>query len=424
MSQVAFHHSRDYTTTHTRVKNMPDRLPNTAVWGILAAMRIGLLTDCYKPGVNGIIRFITMHKRMLEEMGHQVFVLTWGPSHPDDEPGVIRSWGPPFARPGYHLGFGYSRRAEAILQTLDVLHANQPLMSGGMATHYGRRYGIPVVLTCHSRYDLLWETALPILPLSFYRAALRPPMRRITDRCDLVIATTSEAAKVMHDIGVARPIEVIPLGVELAHYRQSRHRLTRDDVGVPEFAPLALYLGRLSPEKNVHFLLEALARPELAHMHLLLVGDGFERRELESCARELGLDGRAHFAGEVPAADIPAYAALADLFVIASQIEMLPIAVLEALAAGLPVVGLDVPWIRPTVEHGTNGLLAQPDVASFAQTWASLAENEPLRARLAAGARAASERYDVRHTTALLVAHYERLVVERRDRRGAGACCG
>lgn len=387
-------------------------------------MRVGLLTDCYKPGVNGIIRFITMHKRVLEEMGHEVFVFTWGPPHPDDEPGVFRSLGLPMPRPGYHFGWKYPRRTEAVLQTLDVLHANQPAMSGWVATRYGQRYSIPVVLTCHSRYDLLWKTTLPILPSAFYRAALRLCLRWITDRCDLVLATTSEAARVMHDLGVARPIETVPLGVELDRYRQPQRHLTRSDIGVPESAPLALFLGRLSPEKNVRFLLETLARPELAQAHLLLVGDGFERKVLESYARTLGLNGRAHCVGEVSAADVPAYVALADFFVTASQIETLCIAVLEALAAGLPIVGLNMPWIQPIVRHGANGLLTQPDAESFAQAWASLAGNPSLRARLAAGARATSEQYDVRRTTALIMAHYERLVAERRARKGAGSCCG
>lgn len=387
-------------------------------------MRIGLLTDCYRPGVNGIVRFITMHKRTLEEMGHEVFVFTWGPPHPDDEPGVFRSPGPPLPRPGYHLGWRYPSRAEAVIQTLDVLHANQPAMSGWVATRYGRRYGIPVVLTCHSRYDLLWKTVMPFLPPSFCRAALRPPMRYITDRCDLVIATTSEAARVMQDLGVMRPIEVIPLGIDLAPYRQPLRRLARSDIGVPESAPLALFLGRLSPEKNVRFLLEVLARPELAHGHLLLVGDGHERGALESQARSLGLNGRAHFVGEVDAADIPAYTALADFFVTASQIEMLPVAILEAFAAGLPVLGPDVPWIRPVVRHGVNGLLVQAEVEAFARAWASLVEDQALRVRLAEGACAASAQYDLKRTTATIVAHYERLQAERRGRRGAGSSGG
>lgn len=387
-------------------------------------MRIGLLTDCYKPGFNGIIRFITMHKRMLEEMGHEVFIFTWGPSHPEDEPGVFRSAGLPLPRPGYYFGWRYPRRAEAVLQTLDVLHANQPMMSGGVALHYGKRYRIPVVLSCHSRYDLLWATVMPFLPPAFCRAALRLPMRWITDRCDLVLATTSEAARVLREIGIVRPIEIIPLGVELERYCEPQKHLSRRDVGVPEAVPLALYLGRLSPEKNARFLLEALARPELAQAHLLLVGDGLERNALESCARQLRLDGRTHFVGQVAAADIPAYTSLADLFVTASKIEMLPVAILEALAAGLPILALDVPWIRPVVQHGVNGLLVPMDVEAFAQAWASLLKDRPLRMRLAEGARAASKQYDLKRTTRLIVAHYERLRAERQGHRDEESLCG
>ncbi len=381
-------------------------------------MRIGLLTDGYKPGTNGVIRFVSLHKRALEALGHEAFVFTWGRKDPGDEPGVVRSPGLPFAKPGYHVNLSYDRQARSVLRTLDLLHANQPLLSGALALRYGRRYGLPVVLTCHSRYDLLGVTHLPLIPLPLYRAIIRPYLQWCTDRCDLVIVSTPEAMRVMRNLGVAGPIEIIPFGVELARHRKSRTRLRRSDLGLPNSVPLALSVGRLAQEKNVRFLLQTLARPELVYAHLLVVGDGPERGNLEACASELGLDGRVRFVGEVPPDDVPAYLALADIFITASKIEMLPLAVIEALAAGLPIVGLDVPWIRHAVQHGVNGLLsAADDTASLAQTWATLLEDETLRARLADGARATSERYDVRHTTALMAAHYERLV-ERHCWRG------
>jgi glycosyltransferase involved in cell wall biosynthesis len=376
-------------------------------------MRIGLLTDGYKPGTNGVIRFISLHKQTLEAMGHEVFIFTWGVPHPEDEPGVIRSPGIPFVKPGYHVAPGYSRPARALLQTMDVLHANQPLLSGGLALRYGRRYGLPIVLTCHSRYDLLGTTRIPFMPLSLYRTILRPLLRRISDRCDLVTAPSPEAVRVMRSLGVRRPIEVIPYGVDLAHCREPGRWMRREELDLPADAVLALFVGRLAPEKNVPFLLEALARPELAHAYLLVVGDGSRRDRLEVLSHRMGLGRRVRFAGGVPPDDVPAYMALADLFVTASQIEMLPVAVVEALAAGLPIVGLDVPWIRQVVRPGQNGLLAEPEVASFARAWASLLEDEPLRARLAEGARASGERYDLRRTTAQMVALYEQVVGER-----------
>lgn len=375
-------------------------------------MRIGLLTDGYRPGINGIIRFISLHKQTLEAQGHEVFVFTWGRACPGDEPGVMRSPGLPFVRPGYHVGLGYSRRARSVLGTLDLLHANQPLISGWVALRYGRRYDLPVVLTFHSRYDLLAATYLPALPLPVYHAMVRPYLRWCAQRCDLATAPSAEAVEVMRSLGVDCPMEVIPYGVEVARCREPTIRLERRDLQLPAAAPVALSVGRLAAEKNVELLLEALARPELGCAYLLLVGDGPERSRLQERANELGLNGRVRFVGQVDPEDVPAYAALADLFVTASSIEMLPLAVVEAQAAGLPIVGLDVSWIRHAVRHGVNGLLAAPDAESLARTWASLLDDDGLRVHLSEGARATAEQHDVRRTTALMLAHYERLLEE------------
>ncbi len=377
-------------------------------------MRIGLLTDGYRPGTNGVIRFVSLHKQSLEELGHEVFVFTWGVPLPEDGPGVVRSPGLPFIRPGYHVALTYSRRAQALLRTMDILHANQPLLSGALAVRYGRRYAIPVVLSCHSRYDLLGPLAVPFVPLPLYRAILRVLLRWISDRCDRVTAPSPEAARVMHDLGVRKPIDVIPYGVDLGRYREPLRRHRRTDLGLPADATVALFVGRLAREKQVSLLLEALARPELTQAYLLLVGDGPQRGRLERVARRLGVVDRVRFVGTVPYEEIPAYVALADLFVTASQIEMLPLAVVEAMAGGLPVVGVDVPWARQIVRSGRNGLLAEPNAESLARAWAALAEEEPLRARLSEGARATSEQYDLRRVTARMVALYEHLLEERR----------
>jgi glycosyltransferase involved in cell wall biosynthesis len=375
-------------------------------------MRIALLTDAYWPGVNGIIRFVSLQKRILEEMGHQVFVFTGGPPAPQDEPGVIRSFGFPHPDPGYRVTLGYSRRAVALLQTMDILHANQPALSGLLALRYGRRFGIPVVLTLHSCYDMLINSRLRI-PMTAVRPLLGAYLRWLLPRCDLVTAPTPEVTRVLKDMGVRAWVEIVPYGVE--RNRSSHHNVTRAELGIPPSAPLAAFVGRVVAEKNIRFLLEVLSAPELSDAYLLIIGDGSERLALEEAAERLRLNGRVRFVGQIAPAEVPAYVALADFCVTASKIEMLPTAILEALGAGLPVLGLDVPWIRVVICPGENGLLTPPDdVAAMARAWAQLAHDRELRERLAEGARRTSEQYDARQATARLVAHYERLVAARR----------
>lgn len=375
-------------------------------------MRIALLTDAYWPGVNGIIRFVSLHKRILEEMGHQVFVFTGGPPSPQDEPGVIRSFGLPHPDPGYRLTFGYSRQAIALLRAMDVLHANQPAMSGLLALRYGHRFGIPVVLTLHSRYDMLINSRLR-MPMIAARPLLGAYLQWLLPRCDLVTAPTPEITKVLEDVGVRACVEIIPCGME---WNRSPHRnVTRAELGIPATAPLAAFVGRVVAEKNIRFLLEVLSAPELGDAYLLIIGDGSERSALEEAAERLGLSGRVRFIGQIAPAEVSAYVALADFCVTASKIEMLPTAILEALGAGLPVLGLDLPWIRAVIRSGENGLLTPPDdVAAMARAWAQLARDRELRERLAEGARRTGEQYDARRATARLAAHYERLVTAKK----------
>lgn len=371
-------------------------------------MRIALLTDAYWPGVNGIIRFVSLHKRVLESMGHQVFVFTGGPPTPQDEPGVVRSFGFPHPDPGYRITLAYSRQAVALLRTMDVLHAHQPAMSGLLALRYGRRFGIPVVLTLHSRYDLLIRNRLWV-PLPVVYSLLGAYLRWLLPRCDLVIAPTQEMVALLRRMRVQASVEVIPNGVD--REPSPLGNVTRAELGIPEGASVAVFVGRVVAEKNIRFLLETLSVPELGDACLLVVGDGPERSALEAEARRLGVNGRVRFVGQVPPARVPAYIALADFCVTASRIEVLPSAVLEAIGAGRPILGLDVPWIRAVVQDGENGLLAPPDDrAAFARAWAALAHDPALRERLAAGARRTGEQFDARQVATRLVAHYERLI--------------
>jgi glycosyltransferase involved in cell wall biosynthesis len=83
------------------------------------------------------------------------------------------------------------------------------------------------------------------------------------------------------------------------------------------------------------------------------------------------------------------------------------------MAAGLPIVGIDAPWIRQLVRPGTNGLLADPQASALARVWARMVKDPALRTRLAEGALTASERYSVHRTTARVVNLYRHLVEDR-----------
>lgn len=132
-----------------------------------------------------------------------------------------------------------------------------------------------------------------------------------------------------------------------------------EGVALPRVAPgpVVACVGRLSPEKGVDVLLRALA--ELPGVTAVLLGDGPERRSLETLAAELGVTERVHFAGWVE--NPGAYLRGVELLVLPSRYEALPIAVTEAMLAALPVVASDVGSVAEAVVHEQTGLLVAPD---------------------------------------------------------------
>ena len=106
----------------------------------------------------------------MEKAGHEVFIFTFGDlDYPDDETNVIRSPGLPLTDTGYYLNFRYSRRAKALLQTMDLVHVHHPFLSGRLALNYCRPLHIPIVFTNHTRYDLYAQAYLPLLPEEIQR---------------------------------------------------------------------------------------------------------------------------------------------------------------------------------------------------------------------------------------------------------------
>jgi len=384
-------------------------------------MRIGLLVDVYKPYINGITNFVSQHKKVLEDQGHKVFVFTLGNlDYEDEELRVIRSPAIPLSNTGYYINFNFSRTAWNKCKTMDILHANHPFITGRIAVRCSKRYGIPLVFTNHTRYDLYAHHYLPILPAALTQIFLEAYLPSFTSQCDLVIAPSKGLYDVLRSYGVTSHIEIIPNGIDLEPFRNPRRRRSRAELGLPESAKVMIYVGRIAPEKNLTFLLRAFATvsKELPALYLLLVGDGPEVDNLRDQAQKSGVGEKVLFTGCVEYEDVPGYLSLADAFVTASVTEVHPLSVIEALAAGLPVLGIKSPGVGDTVVDGVNGFLAGPDLAEFSLKMYRLMSEDDLRACLAENARRDSEQYSILDTSKRILGFYEELVAKYGESSG------
>jgi glycosyltransferase involved in cell wall biosynthesis len=374
-------------------------------------MRIGMMTDGYKPHISGITNYIALNKAHLEKMGHDVFVFTFGDeNYQDDEANVIRSPGLPLLDTGFYVNLRYNEKARHLLRTIDLAHVHHPFMSGSLALRYCRSRGIPIIFTNHTRYDLYAHAYLPVLGELISEASMSAYLPVFCRLCDLVIAPSAGMRDVLVSFGVDAPIEVVPNGVDIRPFSQASNQLDRAQFGFSPDEVLLIYVGRLGPEKNLSFLLRSFAGTAKAYDHigLLLVGDGPERENLQEQAGYLKIDNRVHFAGSIPYEQMPDYLGMADAFVTASVTEVHPLSVIEAMAAGLPVLGIQSPGVGDTVADGVTGLLAEEeDLAVFTARMVRLVTEHQQRCEMGQRARLAAQDYAIERTTQMLLERYQ-----------------
>ncbi len=256
-----------------------------------------------------------------------------------------------------------------------------------------------------------------------------PTRRRLLRRAaaslvDAYVAVTPELAKVArdrHECDRAR-LRVVPNGIDLSRFgeaRETRHR-AREELEIPEGAWVVGTVGRLSPEKDQAMLIQALA-PELGPLvRLVLVGDGPEDKALRARVERTGKQEWVHFTGVRE--DVPRLLAAFDVFALSSRTEGLPLALLEAMAAALPVVATRAGGVPDLIEHALTGCLVDSgDVLAFHDALVSL-ERDPERAREMG--RMGRQRVLAGYSLERMARDYQSLYVELLAKKRSGILVG
>ena len=256
----------------------------------------------------------------------------------------------------------------------DIVHS-QSLLSGIPALAAQKFLKIPYVI---------WGRGSDIyIPGRFTRMTSKP----ILQNADAVLALTKDMKQKIQEI-YDRGITVVPNGVDLERFKISSEGKKEDN------ANTIVFVGRLHPVKGVQYLIEAMAivHREMQDAKLVLVGDGVERSRLEELAERLDLNDCIQFAGQVPQERVPQVMNQADVFAMSSLSEGFPVVLLEAMAAGLPIVATNVGGIPDIVEEGVNGCLVNaksPD--EIAEKILILLQNDEILKKIAANNREKAE---------------------------------
>jgi glycosyltransferase involved in cell wall biosynthesis len=236
----------------------------------------------------------------------------------------------------------------------DIVNAHFAVPTGPGSLPLARWAGIPHIISLHGG-----DVYNPASRFSPHRIPLvRATVTSVLRHSDVVVAQSNNTREnVYRYYRYQGPVKVIPLGITVPKVANS----TREDIGLPKDAFIAVTVGRLIPRKATHRLIEAIARDALSGVTLVVVGQGPERASLEERSAKLGLSDRVLFQGSVTEERKWQILRSADLYVSASQHEGFGLAFLEAMACGLPVVCPDHGGQVDFLEDGKSGFLVPVD---------------------------------------------------------------
>jgi glycosyltransferase involved in cell wall biosynthesis len=350
-----------------------------------------LAPSAYYPHVGGIEEVTRQLARALQARGHTVLVLTnrWPAATPSSEEmdGVVVRRIPfalPAGRPGAVLSFvaAAMRASAALIKNVrsfrpDVIHV---IGAGPQSVYVAYTRGLLRVPIVFSTAGELNFDAGDIFARSL---SLRLGLRRMLRVATAVTACSRYALERLAEFApTPAPSVVIPNGVDPAEFK------IPSEASRENTEPYVLALGRLVRQKGFDVLLRAVARDPLAQsdLRVLIAGDGQERASLERQAADLGIAERVSFVGSLDRERVASVLREASVFAFPSRGEAFGIALLEAMAAGVPAVAAAAGGVPELATHEVNALVVEPeDADGLGSSISRLVNDQLLRARLRAG---------------------------------------
>jgi glycosyltransferase involved in cell wall biosynthesis len=347
-----------------------------------------MFTNTYLPHVGGVAQSVAAFTEDLREMGNDVLVIAPEYSDSDrqseNEGYVLRV---PAIQNFNGSDFSVRIPMPFIIDDAidnfkpDVIHSHHPYLLGDAALRAARRRRLPLIFTHHTLYEEYTHYVSNNSDTMKYFAMNLST--EYANMCTGAIAPSLSIARLIKKRGVISPIVEIPTGVDVGFFSEGQGRQFREEFQIPQDAFVIGHLGRLAPEKNLIFLTKAISdvMGDLPDSKFLVVGKGPSEKEIIHTFQKKGFSDRLIMAGKQTGNRLRnAYHAM-DLFVFTSKSETQGIVLIEAMAAGLPVIAIDASGAREVVSNSENGILLPSDASEqlFSETVReAILDNEKL----------------------------------------------
>jgi 1,2-diacylglycerol 3-alpha-glucosyltransferase len=302
----------------------------------------------------------------------------------------------------------------------DVVHIQDhyPLSAAGLRE--ARARGIPCLATNHFLPANLIRQVSIFKPFrAIAEAILWRSIRRVLNRANLVTTPSQFGVRMLLQHRIKTPVQALSCGVDRTRFKplaghDRKRTLEKHDLDPERF--ILLYVGRIDEDKELEQAIEAMKYLNGAPVQLALAGHGHVQRSLKQQASQDGTMDSIRFTGFIPSRDLVPLLNSADAFIMPSDIELLSIATLEAMACGLPVIGANAGALPELIRDGYNGYLFQSgDPTSLARAVRKLSEDRRTLADFSANSLQIAAEHDLGRVISDYLQLYEELSHEAMD---------
>lgn len=377
-------------------------------------LNIAFFLDNFFPQINGVVTSSLNTALELSRRGHSIYIIAPNAKSKDiDEfkdkyyefPTQYENGFSAYFYPDFKFTFPFSNKPLKILKKFkpNIIHFHAPFTLGYQAIRAARKFGIPVVGTFHTFFAepeylslIGMENSKFLINFGWWYS------NQYFNRCDAVVSPGKDTAKFLMKKDIKNKVHIISNGVDVQKYSNFSFNEKLLPIDIKKEEDWILFIGRLSKEKSLDVLLDAVSKviSKRKNTRLLIVGNGPYKNEMEQTAIKKGIRDKIHFTGMIPNSCLLSSGIIKKmkLFATASTSENQPMTILESIMFGLPIVGVDARGIPELIDK--NGFVVKPNKANeMANKIIEILENKELHNKFSKRSIELRKMYDIQTTT-------------------------
>ncbi|HHX14089.1 MAG TPA: glycosyltransferase family 4 protein [Clostridiales bacterium] len=352
-------------------------------------LTIGIFNDSFPPTIDGVANVAFNYAREIQRLHGQAIVATpWYPNVRDQYPFEVIRYPSAYVNKklGYRAGYPFDPKVLYALnqKQMNLIHLHCPFISAVLARTLRYANDIPLILTYHTKYDIDINKVVALNPIR--SASLRFLISNI-NACDEIWTVSRGAGENLRSLGYEGDYRVMENGTDFDRRRAPDQTILdlKKRLNIHDDAPIYLYVGRHMWYKGIRLILDGLRRVKEngRNFHMVFVGDGYDRPEIEDYAQLLGLMENCHFVGAIHDREkLRVYFSLADLFLFPSSYDTNGIVVNEAAACSCPSLLIRNSAAAEQAQDQESALLINETAFDLADCLTAVGENREFLKRI------------------------------------------